>query len=1240
MEAGDNVVFGVGVGCAECWRWCCCLLEPQWGKSLLRAVPFMHEIIPQINLCTCIQTRTRTSRVLGRPSHLKPRLHLNTASWSEEITSAMATIKAIESRSIHQIQSGQVIVDLTSVVKELVENSLDAGATSIEIRFRNQGLDSIEVLDNGKGIPPEDFETIALKHYTSKLSSYEDLTGLETFGFRGEALSSLCALSKFHIVTARSEDGAVGKKLEFETSGKLKGTSVVAAQRGTTVSVENLFCNLPVRRKELEKNIKREYAKVIGHLHAYACVSVGVRFAVSNQMPKGKKVALFSTNSNTTTKENITNVFGAKTLLALVKLDLRLEMQPSTGPSTQGARNWSTQAIDRSMEVQVQGHISKPVFGEGRQAPDRQMFFVNSRPCGLPQVSKAFNEVYKSFNVSQSPFIFANLIMDTNAYDVNVSPDKRSIMLHDQTALLESLKSALTDLFEKTDHTVPQSQLPGKKLPAFQTLSVTRQDSGEDSAAAADEQPSEEEEGEDESEEEDVTPARKNGTVNGTPQSLIQSWIGRDTEARSETPVPKKNSDLSKDKRKLIDSMKGKDESEINVQLASPGRNHQPPLASASGQLIRRTSEGSGPKPEHETEQVCRPDEEGTAAPDLPPDPLGSPYDDLFSQRRASLPRPVQDFNALMDRSQAPKAGDTGADLPAARRPPIVEESEDESEEEDTSLPKEPAETTSTIQAQARLPSPSEPKIPAVAPSSQKATPGPVQNAFDRMRPKRTPLQTAEITIGNQTTTTVIGSDSPFKRRKIHRPDDSQAIAKFGGSPSVARGLRSFAAPGSQLLMDSSQVLGRRDPSPGVEDEDEDQDEDVTPSQTGVSANEHPKRPAGGMNGDARHEPQLRSDALTSDALDELQPAPADDDEYDGDYVNEEEKKIQEDEKVARLIYEAEQAAAQPTEENLRRASQLLKNGGSRKEATLQLACDVDMSVEEVAKRGEWALSGVQDATTDLRGSKSLVKNELDDTEAESRLSLTVSKADFDRMHIIGQFNLGFILAVRPANGEQDEDELFIIDQHAADEKYNYERFQRTVTLQNQRLVRPKPLELTAIEEEIILNNSDALKANGFEIEMSSSLDSDDPDNDPTAASTKRQARLLTLPMSGNQTFNPADLSELLYLLSETPPGSTTIPRPKKVQKILAMRACRSSIMVGKTLTGTQMRGVVRHMGEMEKPWNCPHGRPTMRHLAGLDGWRGWAEGDSLGGGEGEWAEPGGGEGGKTNWKEWLAQQQ
>ena len=245
----------------------------------------------------------------------------------------MATIKALNGRAVHQIQSGQVIVDLCSVVKELLENSLDAGATAIEIRFKTNGLDAVEVQDNGSGIVSQNYETLALKHYTSKLSGYHDLSSLRTFGFRGEALSSLCALSKFHVTTASADDAPKGTRLDFDTSGKLKSTRVVASQKGTTVAVENLFMSLPVRRRELEKNIKREYSKVLGILQAYACISTQARISVSNVMAKGKKVVVFATQSNQTTRENIANVFGTKALPALAAMNLSFELQPTKAQS-------------------------------------------------------------------------------------------------------------------------------------------------------------------------------------------------------------------------------------------------------------------------------------------------------------------------------------------------------------------------------------------------------------------------------------------------------------------------------------------------------------------------------------------------------------------------------------------------------------------------------------------------------------------------------------------------------------------------------------------------------------------------------------------------------------------------------------------------------------------------------------------------------------------------------------------
>lgn len=206
-------------------------------------------------------------------------------------------------------------------------------------------------------------------------------------------------------------------------------------------------------------------------------------------------------------------------------------------------------------------------------------------------------------------------------------------------------------------------------------------------------------------------------------------------------------------------------------------------------------------------------------------------------------------------------------------------------------------------------------------------------------------------------------------------------------------------------------------------------------------------------------------------------------------------------------------------------------------------------------------------------------------------------------MKIIGQFNLGFIIAVKPArrmstdSGEK-HDELFIIDQHASDEKYNYEKLQNTTEIQSQRLVHPMRLRLTALEEEIILENSSALNANGFKVTM------DTTGNFPVGS----RCQLMALPLSREVTFKLEDLEELISLLGDKSAESSYIPRPSKVQKMLAMRACRSSIMIGKAMTRNQMHSLVNHMGELDKPWNCPHGRPTIRHLSRLQTWSavGW----------------------------------
>uniref|UniRef100_A0A8D0GGK5 PMS1 homolog 2, mismatch repair system component n=1 Tax=Sphenodon punctatus TaxID=8508 RepID=A0A8D0GGK5_SPHPU len=232
-------------------------------------------------------------------------------------TQPAKAIKPIDCKSVHQICSGQVVLSLGTAVKELVENCVDAGATNIEVKLKDYGADLIEVSDNGCGVEEENFEGLTLKHYTSKIQDFSDLIHVETFGFRGEALSSLCALSDVSVFTCH-KSAKVGTRLVFDHNGRIAQKTPYPRQQGTTVSVQQLFYTLPVRHKEFQRNVKKEYAKMIQILQAYCIISTGVRINCTNQVGQGKKQPILSTPGSSSIKENIGAIFGQKQLQSLI----------------------------------------------------------------------------------------------------------------------------------------------------------------------------------------------------------------------------------------------------------------------------------------------------------------------------------------------------------------------------------------------------------------------------------------------------------------------------------------------------------------------------------------------------------------------------------------------------------------------------------------------------------------------------------------------------------------------------------------------------------------------------------------------------------------------------------------------------------------------------------------------------------------------------------------------------------
>ncbi|KAJ2845262.1 ATP-binding mismatch repair protein, partial [Coemansia brasiliensis] len=338
-------------------------------------------------------------------------------------------MQQIRQDTVHRLCAGQVIVDLGTSVKELVENSLDAGATLIDIKLKDSGLTSIEVADNGSGIDEANYKSLCLKHWTSKLTSFEDLESVQSFGFRGEALSSLCAVSRVLVTTATRETAPVGEQLEYNTEGQLVERKSVARERGTTVRLCEMFARWPVRHQEMKRNIKREFQRLVSLIEQYAVVSDGVRLSLSNQTKSGTFVPI-RTMPHSDRVTRLLQVFGTQMRPHLAHFQLQRDPSKSE---------------EDGLNLQIEGHMSKPLAEAGRSGSDKQFFFVNGRPCDFPKAKRLINEIYRSSIPTKYPVCAVFISINSSTIDVNLTPDKRSILLRYETQVLDTLRQVLME---------------------------------------------------------------------------------------------------------------------------------------------------------------------------------------------------------------------------------------------------------------------------------------------------------------------------------------------------------------------------------------------------------------------------------------------------------------------------------------------------------------------------------------------------------------------------------------------------------------------------------------------------------------------------------------------------------------------------------------------------------------------------------------------------------------------------
>ncbi|KAJ9066243.1 ATP-binding mismatch repair protein, variant 2 [Entomophthora muscae] len=271
-----------------------------------------------------------------------------------------------------------------------------------------------------------------------QINSFEDLGQIQTLGFRGEALSSLCAVATVVIQTATAATAPHGSKLSFDSLGALSNRVTIARQPGTTCQVTDLFKPFPVRYREFIKNSKKDYGKAVQLLYAYALTTQPVRFKVTSIDSKGKSAQVFATTGSKDLLANFTSLFG--------------------NAASSNLKPFSFSLL--SGKYLIHGLLSKIQAGSGRSSGDRQFIFINNRPCQLAKVSKVFNEVYRAQFPNQLPMLVVHLDIPPDEYDVNLTPDKRTILLHREQELVHGLKASLTQFFELSKANIPLNPLP------------------------------------------------------------------------------------------------------------------------------------------------------------------------------------------------------------------------------------------------------------------------------------------------------------------------------------------------------------------------------------------------------------------------------------------------------------------------------------------------------------------------------------------------------------------------------------------------------------------------------------------------------------------------------------------------------------------------------------------------------------------------------------------------------------
>lgn len=420
----------------------------------------------------------------------------------------MGNIVLLDELTINQIAAGEVIERPASVVKELVENSIDAGATSVSVEIKNGGISYIRITDNGKGIMPDDMDMAFERHATSKIRKAEDLETVTSMGFRGEALASIASISHVEVVS-KALGNDIGCRVEMK-GGNMLNKEEAGCPQGTTITVTDLFYNTPVRYKFLKKDFT-EAGYIEDVITRIALVHPEIAIKLINS---GKTI--IQTPGNGELKTVIYNIYGKDIAENIINVDYTYD------------------------DIRVTGVIGKPVIARSNRS--NQLFFVNKRYIKDKALTSAAEQGYKGMiTIGKYAFLVLNLEMDPKKVDVNVHPAKLEVRFDDEGKVFKAIY-----------HTIKENLLKDDLVPDKTRIEIHKQEEKEERQR----------------EERPVAPQAGWGNMNSSNNFIAQIYNqkhgnGANENNNEKTDTVNENQNINEEKNKAIEAFRN----EYNAQI-------------------------------------------------------------------------------------------------------------------------------------------------------------------------------------------------------------------------------------------------------------------------------------------------------------------------------------------------------------------------------------------------------------------------------------------------------------------------------------------------------------------------------------------------------------------------------------------------------------------------------------------------------------------------------------------------